>query len=108
MKCLHDEHVSFPMSNSLSTHSATTHCALDPLREEESLVDCVDGVIALDVTLPLQQDGPGVQSVVGPEHREPALLVPMDQRPVSLETTGVKDVGTARPPDPMTVAGLTS
>lgn len=58
------------------------HSALHPLREQEPLVDGADGVIGLYITLPLEQDWSGVQSVVSPEHGEPALLVPVDQGPV--------------------------
>lgn len=55
---------------------------LDALREEEAVVQCVHGVVGLHGALPLQQDGPGVQSVVGPEHAEAGFLIAPDQGPV--------------------------
>lgn len=58
-----------------------THCALHALGIEEALVDGVYGVVQLHITLPLQENGPGVQPIVGPEHCEPALLIAMDQCP---------------------------
>ena len=58
-----------------------THSALHPLREQEPLVDGADGVVGLYITLPLEQDWSGVQSIVSPEHGEPSLLVPVDQGP---------------------------
>lgn len=54
---------------------------LDALWEEEAVVQRVHGVVGLHVALPLQQDGPGVQSVVGPEHAEAGFLIALDQRP---------------------------
>jgi len=70
----------------------TTHCAFDPLWEEKSLVDCVDGIIAFNITLPLQQDWSGVQSIISPEYCEPALFVTMDQRPAG-QRPHLKDLG---------------
>lgn len=69
-------------TTSTHTYNICTYCAFDSLWEEKSLVDCVDGVIGFNITLPLQQDWSGVQSVIGPEHCEPALFVTMDQGPV--------------------------
>lgn len=69
----------------LFTHNALpyryTYCAFDSLREEESLVNSVDGVIRLNITLSLQQNWSGVQSVISPEDCEPSLFVSMDQGP---------------------------
>lgn len=62
--------------------STMPYCAFDSLWEEEPLVDCVDGVIGFNITLLLQQDWSGVQTVIGPEHCEAALFVTMDQGPV--------------------------
>lgn len=59
-----------------------TYCAFHSLREEEPLVDGVDSVIRLHITLPLQQDWSSVQSVIRPEYCEPTFLVPVDQGPV--------------------------
>lgn len=67
-----------------------TYCAFDSLWEEKSLVDSVDGVIWFNVTLSLQQDWSGVQSIISPEHCEPALFVTMDQGPACQETAGIK------------------
>lgn len=59
-----------------------TYCAFDSLWEEEPLVDCIDSVIGFNITLLLQQDRSGVQSIICPEHCEPGLFVTMDQSPV--------------------------
>lgn len=69
-----------------STHNAlphqNTYSAFDSLWEEKPLVDSVDSVVGFNITLPLQQNGSGVQSIISPEHCEPAFFVPMDQGPV--------------------------
>ena len=65
-----------------------TYGALDSLWEEKPLVDGVDSVVGFHVTLPLQQDWSSVQSVIGPEHCEPALFVTVDQGPVWSEPIG--------------------
>lgn len=54
---------------------------LDALWEEEAVVQRVHSVVGLHGALPLQQDGPGVQPVVSPEHAEAGLLIALDQRP---------------------------
>lgn len=72
-----------------------TYGAFDSLREEEPLVDGVDRVVGVDVALPLQKDGPGVQAVVGPEHRESSFLVSVDQRPTAVRDSALKP---PRPP----------
>lgn len=55
----------------------------DALWEEKTVVQRVHSVVGLHGALPLQQDGPGVQSVIGPEHTEAGFLIAMDQRPVA-------------------------
>lgn len=77
-----------------------THCASDSLWEQEPLVDGVDGVVGFNVTLPLQQDRSGIQSVVGPEHREPALLVSMDQGPACQRHRAGKTLAVVAMPTP--------
>lgn len=68
-----------------ATHNALPHhhtyCAFDSLWEQKPLVDCVDGVVGFNIALPLQQDRSSVQSIIGPEHREPAFFVAVDQGP---------------------------
>lgn len=59
------------------------HRSLDALGEQEALIDGVDSVIRQHITLPLQQDRSSVQSIICPEHSEPAFLVTMDECPES-------------------------
>lgn len=54
---------------------------LDALGVEEAVVKGVHGVIGLHVTLSLQKDGAGVQTVVSPEYGEAGLLIPFNQSP---------------------------
>lgn len=54
---------------------------LDALWEEEAVVEGVHGVVGLHSTLPLQQDGSGVQPFVSPEHCESSFLIAVDQGP---------------------------
>ena len=57
------------------------HRSLDSLGEQEAFVDGVDCVIGLHIALSLQQDWSSVQSIICPEHSEPAFLVAMDECP---------------------------
>lgn len=69
------------MKHFLQTHLPDSYHGFDSLREEEAVVQRVHGVIRLHGTLPLQQDGAGVQSIVSPEHGKTSFLISMDQGP---------------------------
>lgn len=93
MEWLYNIHaLSLPKRSAYTTHNALppqyTYCAFDTLWKEKSLVDCVDSVIGLNITVPLQQDWSRVQSVIGPEHGEAAFFVTVDQGPVCQGTAG--------------------
>ena len=75
----------FPMQTAnkvFNQSTKKTYSAFHSLWEEEPLVDGVDSVIRLNITLPLQQDWSSVQPIISPEHCEPAFFVTMDQGPV--------------------------
>lgn len=67
-----------------------TYGAFDALWEEKPLVDGVDRVVGIDIALPLEKDGPGVEAVVSPEHCESALSVSVDQRPTAVRDSALK------------------
>lgn len=61
-----------------------TYGAFDSLWEEKPFVDRVHGVVGFNVALLLQEDGPGVESVISPEDGETSFFVTMDQRPMTV------------------------
>lgn len=68
------------MSSFVSKSCGGYH-GLDTLRVKEAVVERVHGVVGLHSALFLQQDGPRVQSVVGPEDGETGFLIAVDQGP---------------------------
>ena len=59
----------------------SVHHGLNALWEEEAVVEGVHGVVGLHHTIPLEQYGPCVQTVIRPEDGEAGFFITMDQGP---------------------------
>ena len=68
-----------------ATETFSYHC-FNPLRIQESVVERVHIIIRVDITRPLQKDGPSVQTIVCPENAETCPLVSFDQGPGNKDT----------------------
>lgn len=99
LHCLHLQQKSQLSLQSLCKHSDHVKSAnhrFDSLWKEESVVERVHCVIGLNGTLFLQQDGPGVQTIVSPEHCEASFFITMDQGPGDIQRYKNSGLGSQR------------
>jgi len=71
------------------TSSVGTYHGLDPLREEEPIVQGVNRVIWENLAGPLEKDRSCVQTIISPEDRQTCLMVSLNEGPETISPVSI-------------------